>query len=174
MLFRTPSTQPDVAIVGAGPAGLACAIAAANQGLQVEIIDAMQPGIDKACGEGLLPNSLAALATLGFNLSRDLSRIETAPFRGIRFLSDQASSVTAEARFPAAPGRGIRRTVLHQLLHDRAVSLGVRFHWGNSVQSIRPIPDSHLIRTNRQTLHARYLIGADGHQSRIAKWAGLE
>jgi flavin-dependent dehydrogenase len=44
----------DVLIDGAGPAGLSCAIAAANQGLQVEIVDAMQPGIDKACGEGLM------------------------------------------------------------------------------------------------------------------------
>jgi len=177
MLFRTSSTQPDVAIVGAGPAGLSCAIAAVNQGLQVEIIDAMQPGIDKACGEGLMPNSLAALVTLGFDLNRDLSHIETALLRGIRFIGDQASStraVTAEARFPAAPGRGVRRTALHQLLHDRAVTLGVRFHWGSSVQSISPVSGGHLVRTNRQTLRARYLVGADGHQSRIAKWAGLE
>jgi flavin-dependent dehydrogenase len=174
MLFRTPSTQPDVAIVGAGPAGLSFAIAAANQGLQVELIDAMQPGIDKACGEGLMPGSLSALAALGFDLNQDLRYIETAPLRGIRFLGDQPSCITAEARFPAAQGRGIRRTVLHQLLHDRAISLGVRFHWENSVQSVRPTSDGHLIHTNRQTLRARYLVGADGHQSRIAKWTGLE
>jgi flavin-dependent dehydrogenase len=177
MLFRTPSTQPDVAIVGAGPAGLSCAIAAANQGLQIDLIDAMQPGIDKACGEGLMPDSLAALAALGFDLNQDLRNIETAPLRGIRFLNDQAPSahtITTEAAFPAGPGRGIRRTVLHQLLLDRATSLGVRFHWENSVQSITQSADSTLVRTNRQTLRARYLIGADSHQSHIAKWAGLE
>jgi flavin-dependent dehydrogenase len=174
MLFRTTSTQPDVAIIGAGPAGLSCAIAAANHGLQVELVDAMQPGIDKACGEGLMPNSLAALAALGFDLNRDLSQIETAPLHGIRFIGDPTHPTTAEARFPATLGRGIRRTVLHQLLLDRAISLGVRFHWGNSVQSIRTIPGSNLVRTNHQTLRARFLIGADGHQSRIAKWAGLE
>jgi menaquinone-9 beta-reductase len=176
MLFRTPSTQPDVAIVGAGPAGLSCAIAAANQGLQVDLIDAMQPGIDKACGEGLMPDSLAALAALGFDLNQDLRNIETAPLRGIRFLNDQAPSAhtTTEAAFPAGSGQGIRRTVLHQLLLDRATSLGVRFHWENSVQSIAQSADSTLVHTNHQTLRARYLIGADGHQSRIAKWAGLE
>jgi flavin-dependent dehydrogenase len=177
MLFRTPATQSDVAIVGAGPAGLSCAIAAANQGLQVELIDAMQPGIDKACGEGLMPDSLAALATLGFDLNQDLRNIETAPLRGIRFLNDQAPSThttTTEAAFPAGPGRGIRRTILHQLLLNRAAALGVRFHWENSVQSITQSGDSNLVHTNRQTLRARYLIGADGHQSRMAKWAGLE
>jgi flavin-dependent dehydrogenase len=177
MLFRTPSMQPDVAIVGAGPAGLSCAIAAANQGLQAEIIDAMQPGIDKACGEGLMPDSLAALAALGFDLNQDLRNIETASLRGIRFLNDQAPSAhttTTEAAFPAGPGRGIRRTVLHQLLLDRAASLGVRFHWENSVQSITQSSDSTVVHTNHQTLRARYLIGADGHQSRVAKWSGLE
>ena len=177
MRFRTAVTQSDVAIVGAGPAGLSCAIAAANQGLQVELIDAMQPGIDKACGEGLMPGSLAALSALGFDLNRDLSHIETALLRGIRFLSDEPSSThnpVTEATFPAGPGRGIRRTVLHQLLLDRATSLGVRCHWQNSVQSITQTSDSAVIRTNRQTLRARYLIGADGHQSRVAKWAGLE
>ena len=171
MSFRTTSTQSDVAIVGAGPAGLSCAIAAANQGLQVELIDAMQPGIDKACGEGLMPGSLTALAALGFDLNQDLSQIETALLRGVRFLGDQ---VTTEARFPAGPGRGIRRTILHQLLLGRAMALGVRCHWQNSVQGITQADDSTLICTNRQTLRTRYLIGADGHQSRIAKWAGLE
>jgi flavin-dependent dehydrogenase len=163
---------------------LSCAIAAANQGLQVEIVDAMQPGIDKACGEGLMPDSLAALAALGFDLNEDLRKIETAPLRGIRFLGDQASTThttTTEAPFPAGPGRGIRRTILHQLLLDRAASLGVRFHWENSVQSItQPSAGSlgphasSLVHTNRQTLRTRYIIGADGHQSRVAKWAGLE
>jgi menaquinone-9 beta-reductase len=162
---------------------LSCAYAAANQGLQVEIVDAMQPGIDKACGEGLMPDSLASLAALGFDLNEDLRQIETAPLRGIRFLGDQASSThtTTEAPFPESPGRGIRRTILHQFLLDRAASLGVRFHWENSVQSItQPSADSlrphasSLVHTNRQTLRARYIIGADGHQSRVARWAGLE
>ncbi|WP_158941610.1 NAD(P)/FAD-dependent oxidoreductase [Granulicella sp. S190] len=170
MPFNTSPTQPEVLIVGAGPAGLAAAIASARKGLHVEVVDAMQPPIDKACGEGLLPDALCSLTNLGFNLNHDLRSIETHPLRGIRFLNEQT---TTEASFPATLGRGIRRTVLHQLLLDRALSLGVRFHWQHSVQSIEPTTSGHLIRTNRQTLRTRYLIGADGHHSRIAAWSGL-
>jgi flavin-dependent dehydrogenase len=172
MSFTRPATQPDVLIVGAGPAGLAAAIASARKGLHVEVVDAMQPPIDKACGEGLLPDALCSLTDLGFNLNQDLRNIETRPLLGLRFLNGKAKPAP-QATFPASPGRGIRRTVLHQLLLDRALSLGVRFHWENSVQGIEPTASGHLIRTNRQTLPTRYLIGADGHQSRIAAWAGL-
>ncbi|MCU1250953.1 MAG: NAD(P)/FAD-dependent oxidoreductase [Edaphobacter sp.] len=166
----------DVLIVGGGPAGLASAIAAARQGLHVEVIDAMKPPIDKACGEGLMPDSLEALAAIGVtNLDQILSTTENHRLRGIRFLGDQTSPnpLTTEAAFPQAPGRGIRRTVLHQILLDRAASLGVRFHWENSVQSIAPTAEGTVVHSNRQTLRTRYLIGADGPCSRVATWAGL-
>lgn len=165
--------QSDVVIAGAGPAGLACAVAAAQQGLQVDLIDGMKPPIDKACGEGLLPDSLAALTTLGFDLDQIFDETESRLLRGIRFIGDRSATgnyPTTEAPFPASPGRGIRRTVLHQLLHDRAAALGVRFHWETVVLGIAP----NEVRTNRQTLRTRYIVGADGHHSRIATWAKLD
>src|SRR6266576_188957 len=143
----------DVLVVGGGPAGLASAIAAARQGLHVEVIDAMKPPIDKACGEGLMPDSLEALAAIGFtNLDQTLSETENHRLRGIRFIGDQTSTnpLTTEAAFPQNPGRGIRRTVLHQILLDRAASLGVRFHWENSVQRIAPTAGATLVHSNRQ------------------------
>jgi flavin-dependent dehydrogenase len=170
MHLRSPTTQIDLFIAGAGPAGLACAIASALQGLTVHVADAMQPPIDKACGEGLMPDALQALAAMGIDSDQDLFRFETHPLHGIRFLTEKS---TAQAAFPRNPGRGIRRTILHQLLLARAISLGVRFHWQNSAQSFTPQAEGILVHTNRQAFHTRYLVGADGHRSRIATWAGL-
>lgn len=173
MTAPDPDVLTDVVVVGAGPAGLACAIAAARQGLQVEVVDGMKPPIDKACGEGLTPDSLAAFAALGFDLDQTFAHTESSLLRGIRFIGDATAtgrSTTTEATFPTTPGRGIRRTVLHQLLLDRATTLGVRFHWETVVQGIA----ANEVRTNRRSLRTRYIVGADGHQSRIAAWAGLE
>ena len=161
--------ESDVFIAGAGPAGLACAIAAAAQGLQVTIADGMRPPIDKACGEGLLPDALATLSELGITINS----AEGSLLRGIRFIGDTTptgQSTTTEAAFPAAPGRGIRRTLLHQLLLDRAASLGVQFHWQTIVRSI----DDNHVQTNHGTVRSRWIIGADGPQSRIRNCAGLE
>ncbi|HEX6467232.1 MAG TPA: FAD-dependent oxidoreductase, partial [Terriglobales bacterium] len=109
--------ETDVFIVGGGPAGLAAAIAARQSGLEVTVADIAQPPIDKACGEGIMPNGVAALEALGVNIpSQDAAR-----FTGIR-LAD--STVSVESRFPQHFGLGIRRTILHQLLIDRATETG--------------------------------------------------
>lgn len=172
------TTTPDVFIAGGGPAGLACAIAAAQHGLTVEVADGMTPPIDKACGEGLMPDTLAALAALGI----DLTSTENALFHGIRFL-DAGTSITAQAAFPATAGRGIRRLLLHQLLIDRATALGIHFNWQTVVQEIQeiqprqgtaPSQNRSLVRTNRHTVRPRFIIGADGHRSRIRAWASLD
>jgi len=170
MHFRAHAKQIDLFIAGAGPAGLACAIASALQGLEVHIADAMEPPIDKACGEGLLPNAIESLASFGIDLAHGPISHQGHSLHGVRFLGNDGANAQAAFR---THGRGIRRTILHQLLLDRAIALGVRLHWKNSVQNIESTPSGVSVRTNRQTIHARYLVGADGHHSRVAAWAGL-
>ncbi|MGB6361235.1 MAG: FAD-dependent oxidoreductase, partial [Thermoanaerobaculia bacterium] len=67
----------DVVVVGGGPAGLATAIAARDLGLAVTVLERRQPPIDKACGEGLMPDGVRRLAALGVRLEPERAR----PFR---------------------------------------------------------------------------------------------
>jgi 2-polyprenyl-6-methoxyphenol hydroxylase-like FAD-dependent oxidoreductase len=110
----------DVAIVGGGPAGLATAIACRARGLATVVVErAPRLPIDKACGEGLMPGALAALAELGVELPAGLGR----SFRGIRYRDGE---VTVEAPFHGGRrGLGLRRTALHAALLERARALGV-------------------------------------------------
>src|SRR5260370_3665389 len=96
----------DVVVIGGGAAGLAVAIAARMKGFDVTVADGAKSPIDKACGEGLMPSTMAALRKLGVAICPGDGQI----FRGIRFV-DAATSV--EARFSGAGGFGVARTALH-------------------------------------------------------------
>ena len=58
-------TECDVLVIGAGPAGAASAQRLAKAGLQVHLIDQHNFPRDKVCGDGLIPDTHAALRVLG-------------------------------------------------------------------------------------------------------------
>ena len=155
---------PDVVIVGGGPAGLATAIAARRAGLAVQVVDRARPPVDKACGEGLMPDAAALLADLGVRLPAGASH----PFRGIRYLD---GDLAAEGVFPGGgSGLGVRRLALHAALVRRAEEVGVGFSWGVTVESLA----EGGVATDRGPIAARWVVGADGLRSRVRRWAGLE
>ena len=153
----------EVLVAGGGPAGLAAAIAARQAGFEVAVVDCAQPPIDKACGEGIMPDGLAALAMLGIHVDDSVA----SPFRGIRFINGDQH---VEAHFPSGVGYGIRRTLLHRWLVDRAAECGVGLHWGRRITGLSP--DGLLV--DGAVVASRWLIGADGQNSKLRKLAGLE
>ena len=153
----------DVFVIGGGPAGLAAAIGARRKGFRVALADGAKPPIDKACGEGLMPDALEATRLLGVSLPP----LEGAYFRGIRFLG---SGVSVAADFPVGAGWGIRRTVLHRILVEEAESSGVELHWDTTVTAL----EGNRVHFRRGSVTARWIVGADGGQSRVRKWIGLD
>ncbi|MGH9703653.1 MAG: NAD(P)/FAD-dependent oxidoreductase [Candidatus Acidiferrales bacterium] len=155
--------QADVVVVGAGPAGIAAALAANAKGFRCLAVEAQTPPIDKPCGEGLLPHGVAALRDLGIRLNPEIA----IPFHGIRFCDRESSSC---ARFPDGVGFGLRRLRLHQLLVDAATRAGVSFLWGSPVTSF----ERGCVIAGGNTIRYQWLIGADGQNSRVRRWAGLD
>jgi flavin-dependent dehydrogenase len=151
-------TDADLLVAGGGPVGLAVAIEARLAGLDVVVIEPRDTPIDKACGEGLMPGALPALARLGVDP-------RGAPFHGIAYRDERRR---VEHRFASGPGRGVRRTVLHAALRERAEQLGAWFRTGR-VTSIELEP----AQICAAGLRAPWLIGADGLHSTVAELAGL-
>lgn len=152
----------DVFVVGGGPAGLAAGIAAAQRGLSVTVADSARPPIDKACGEGIMPDGVLALRGLGV----DLTGVAGAPFEGIRFVDGAGESA---ARFVQGAGLGVRRVALHRMLTAKAEEAGVRLAWGLRVEAVR----QGEVVAGGKTLRSRYVVCADGQNSSLRRMVGL-
>ncbi|HEX4509705.1 MAG TPA: FAD-dependent monooxygenase [Burkholderiaceae bacterium] len=65
MSFNELPASCDVLVVGAGPAGAACASWLARAGVDVVLVDQYDFPRDKVCGDGLIPDAHHALVRLG-------------------------------------------------------------------------------------------------------------
>jgi flavin-dependent dehydrogenase len=160
----------DVAIVGAGPAGLAAALEAKRVGCSVLVLERNALPVDKACGEGLMPAGLAALTRLG--VREKIPAADCAVFEAIRYVQEDGRFV--EGRLPEPGGLGIRRLALAGAMVERCREVGIELREGSAVRSHAIDPDGVTLNTDAEAVRARLLVAADGLHSQLRKAENLE
>lgn len=135
----------DAVVVGGSVAGATAARELARRGLKVALVDRARFPRAKACGEGLLPQGVAALRDSGIDAPGE--RV-----RGLRFVSP--SGATAEADFPSGHGLVVRRDRFDEILFRAAAATpGVTAFEGTIYDAGR--------------FPARWVVGADGLKSQF-------
>lgn len=108
----------DVLIIGAGPAGSACAAALAQAGHDVCLIDQHDFPREKVCGDGLIPDAHAALARLGV---LEVVMARATPVSHVRCVAPRGGQVDVPGALAVLP-----RRELDHLLVENARQRGAR------------------------------------------------
>ena len=150
----------QIAIVGAGPAGLWSSILLARRGHAVTLIDSQAPW-EKPCGGGITAKALANTQIFDADLPRkDIERITI-------FFGDE-QSVTVQ---PAQPLAVVSRRDLAKHLLDEARRSGVNFV-RDRVGQIQSRGTRWIVTARENEVHAEFLIGADGATSLVRRAVG--
>jgi len=169
----TPALQCDVAIVGAGPAGIAAALTLRKSGYDVVVVDKAAFPRDKCCGDGLTTGALRILEELEFDPN-------TVPSWTVCEDVRLRSPGGREMYMPLPHGAGqfaaiTPRIELDNALVEQAKRAGVRVLEGNAFTAIDNSSRDYvnLDVEHIGVLRAKFVIAADGMWSPVRKALGL-
>jgi 2-octaprenyl-6-methoxyphenol hydroxylase len=167
----------EIAVIGAGPAGLTAAIALAAAGVETALVS-KRPARPDNRTTALLASSVRALETLGVWAS---CRDQAAPLKTIRIIDDTRRLIRApEVVFHAAEiglaafGHNIENHHLVAALDSSAAGLPQLKRIDQAAAAIEVEADCVRVHlADASGLEARLVVGADGRRSLCRKAAGI-
>nr|MBC7246091.1 geranylgeranyl reductase family protein [Chloroflexota bacterium] len=170
----------DVVVIGAGPAGAVAAWEAAKQGLAVLLLEKRQEiGSPVRCAEGIAHQALSEF------IAPDERWISARICKAHIVLVEDGqecvweSEALPEGSASAGVGYVLERRVFDRVLAERAAQAGARvlvktaatglLREGEAVVGVRAQGP-----WGQRDIAARVVIGADGVESRVGVWAGLD
>ncbi len=163
----------DTLVVGAGPAGVAAAVALRRAGRDVLLVDKAEFPRDKCCGDGLTTLALRELEGLGFDPAAvpEFRAVDGAVLRA-------PSGRTFKVPLPA--GQGIYAAVAPRLQLDAAlvqlaVAAGVDVRLGHGIKTAAIAADGNAVLgvEGLGDVTARHVVAADGMWSPTRKALGV-
>nr|WP_277881557.1 geranylgeranyl reductase family protein [Hymenobacter cyanobacteriorum] len=164
-----PAFDYDVAIVGAGPAGTACALALRHSGLRVALLDKAEFPRDKVCGDAVPGQAFKALRQLDPAFVEQLWQLAPRDdVRDSRLVAPSGASLTLQWKLPSF--NSPRETF------DAALLALVRQHSDTTIlentvlKGLHAGPDAvHLHLAEGAELTCGIVIGCDGANSVVAR-----
>ncbi len=172
----TKPTQPEmetaVAVIGAGAAGCAAALALGRAGVSVTLVEKGAARRDRFCGEFISGEALATLSRLGVRES--VEALGPTPIAGVRMLSRQGRQFDLPL---GARGWGLSRRALDGALLDKALTHGVRLIEHSGVEDLSgDVRQGYRLRlggaASGTEIRCRAVIGAHGKASQIDRLLG--
>lgn len=162
----------EVAIVGSGPAGAACATFCAAAGIRTLLLERENFPREKVCGDCLNPSCTPVLERMG--IAERVRALPHAVLRRVDFIA--LGGHTVSVPLPEGAEVAVKRSAFDELLMTRAVEAGAEVRHGTVVTAIMP-PASRTsgwtITAGGQTIVTRALVAADGRNSTVARLLGI-
>lgn len=148
----------DVIVAGAGPAGTAAGFDLVSAGYTVLLLDRQQFPRKKPCAGGLTPKAVNQYAY-------DISGFIERTCHEMVILRPDGTSFTIQEQKPFC--HMVCRPDLDRYCLDRFRSAGGQFQAVDRIRSLDLHSDAVTLHTSLGSFRARYLVGADGANSRI-------
>lgn len=180
MIAATNVLPTDVVIVGAGPVGMLTALALAQTGVSVRVIERERTIIDSPRAAVYFPSTLLILDELGL-----LEELDAIGFRNQNFGThvpefDYHSVVVSEpiAGIPYDYQLHVGQHEVARVAMEHAQALGVEVMFGHEVLAFTDHGDGVTVQARgpdgEVTCGAKWLIAADGARSTVRRLAGIE
>jgi geranylgeranyl reductase family protein len=176
---KTTTARYDIAIVGAGPAGCACALSLANSGFSVVVLESHNFPRDKICGDALSADVVNQLFKIDTSLGNSFLSLQgKQPSPGIRFYAPNGSSLDIafqQKEHLTNGGFVMPRIDFDHFLANRVKrTTDITFLENQKVIKVVHGSDNILIHTMSQSFSAGMVLGADGAQSIVKRYLLLE
>jgi len=162
----------DVAIIGSGPAGCACALALHNSGLRVALIDKEKFPRDKICGDAIPGQTLKAIDRINPEWGKSLRGFsERAEINSSKIFAPNGKAITLKWKMQAYNSKRINfDNFLINLIRNETSTIILENKRLNQVA----IENERVICTfqDGEMLNSGIIIGCDGANSVVARQLG--